>query len=133
MMKSGALLFAAVSALAIACGATTSTSGSATDDGANGPSCNDLQASARSEVDGVLQAHRSCTQASDCVGIELTATCFDSCGRAIRADGQANFQAATAKVDGAQCKQFLDQRCKNVIPPCAPPSPVACTAGLCTN
>jgi hypothetical protein len=96
-------------------------------------SCSELAVAASQEVDGVLQAHRSCAQASDCVSVGFSAACFDSCSRAIRADGKPAFEAAQEKVSAAQCAQFAKQGCKVTIPPCAPPSAVACVAGACTS
>lgn len=81
----------------------------------------------------MLQAHRACTQASDCASVNLSASCFDSCGRAIRTDGETAFKAAQDKVDKAQCAQFASKGCKLTIPPCAPPSALTCAGGMCTN
>jgi hypothetical protein len=121
-------------------GASTGSSGGAANDGGSsgagagsGSSCSELADSARQEVDAVLQAHRACVSASDCVGVALSASCFDSCGRAMRKDGEAALQASKAKVDEAQCAQFASKGCKLIIPPCAPPSALACVSGMCTN
>ena len=123
-----------VSAVCVACAGATG--GAAADGGSSGAaaqSCGELADSARQEVDAVLQAHRACTTASDCEGVGFSASCFDSCARALRKDGAAAFKAAQDKVDKAQCAQFAKQGCKLTIPPCAPPSAVACVSGVCTN
>ncbi|MDB4936858.1 MAG: hypothetical protein JWP87_3830 [Labilithrix sp.] len=123
---------APIAALVVACaGATNNTATDA--GGSGGTSCNDIADSARKEVDAVIEAHRSCTQASDCKAVALSASCFDSCSRAMRADGEAEYTSARAKVDKTQCAQFTSQGCKLIVPPCAPPSPLTCTGGVCTN
>lgn len=128
-----------VALVSVACaGATSTTSGGTPTDGGSsgatgGTSCTELADSARQEVDAVLQAHRACTQASDCKSVGFSASCFDSCGRALRTDGEAAFKSAQEKVDKAQCAQFTKQGCTRVIPPCAPPSALACVGGVCTN
>lgn len=121
--------------LVAACGGTTSsTSGTAspTDGGSatTGSSCNDLASAAEMDVAAVVDAHLSCTQTSDCKSIELSASCFDSCTRGIRADGEAALQAAKDKANQTQCAQFTSQGCKVTIPPCRP-SAVSCTNGKC--
>jgi hypothetical protein len=119
--------------LVTACGATSATSGTPSDaGGTSGSSCNDLGSAAQKDVSAVLEAHRTCTQASDCTGVELSASCFDSCSRAIRKDAAADLKAAQDKADQTQCAQFTSQGCKVTIPPCEPPSTPACVAGKCT-
>jgi hypothetical protein len=127
-----AAVAAVAAATAVACASTTN---SATTDGGGtaGSSCSDLADSARKEVDAVIESHRTCTQASDCKAIALSASCFDACGRAVRTDGESAVDAAKSKVDKAQCAQFTSQGCKLIIPPCVPPSALACTGGVCTN
>ena len=128
------ILVTAAAAIVTACGGTTSsTSGSPTSDagGPAGSSCADLSSAAQKDVAAVLDAHRSCTQASDCTTVELSASCFDSCTRAIRKDGAAALKAAQDKADQTQCAQFTSQGCKETIPPCEPPSPAACVSGMC--
>jgi hypothetical protein len=119
--------------LVTACGATSSNSGSPSDaGGTNGSSCNDLGAAAQKDVSTVVEAHRACTQASDCTSVGLRASCFDSCSRAIRKDAAADLKAAQDKADQTQCAQFTSQGCKVTIPPCEPPTTPACIAGKCT-
>ena len=129
-----AILVTAAVAIVSACGGTTSsTSGSPTSDagGTTGSSCADLASAAQKDVAAVVDAHRSCTQASDCTTVELSASCFDSCTRAIRKDGTTALKAAQDKADQAQCAQFTTQGCKETIPPCEPPTPAACVSGMC--
>ena len=120
--------------LLIACGATTSSTSGGTADsgGASGSSCNDLASAAQQDVSAVVEANRACTQASDCKSVALSATCFDSCTRAIRTDATAALKAAQDKADQMQCGQFKTQGCKVTIPPCEPPTTPACVAGTCT-
>lgn len=132
-----ALLVSAAVAIATACGgSTSSTSGSAapSDGGAaTGSSCADLGSAAQKDVAAIVEAHRSCTQATDCMNVELSASCFDSCTRAIRKDAAADLKAAQDKADQTQCAQFTSQGCKVTVPPCAPPLPPTCVSGMCTG
>ncbi len=118
----------AVSALVTACAATTS-SGGAT----GSSSCADLSSAAQKDVAAVVDAHRACTQASDCTSVALSASCFDSCTRSFRKDAAAAFKTAQDKADATQCAQFKTQGCKVIVPPCVPPSSVACVGGECTG
>jgi hypothetical protein len=118
--------------LIAACGGTTSSSPAADGGGTSGSTCADLAASAAKDVGAVIDAHRSCTQASDCTSVELSASCFDSCTRAIRKDGAAAFKAAQDEADAMQCAQFKSQGCKVTIPPCEPPTPPTCQSGVCS-
>ena len=119
-----------------ACGGSTSStsSGAAPSDGGGitGSSCNELASAAQQDVSAVIEAHRTCTQASDCKSVALSASCFDSCARAIRNDATAELKAAQDKADQTQCAQFTSQGCKVSIPPCEPPTKPDCVAGKCT-
>jgi hypothetical protein len=93
----------------------------------------DLAGAAQKDVGAVIDAHRSCTQASDCTNVELTASCFDSCTRAMRKDAVDTLKAAQDKANQTQCTQVSSQGCKVTIPPCEPPSPPTCQSGLCSG
>ncbi len=136
-MDNSRLVIAAVVLVAACGGTTSSTSGTVapTDGGSatTGSTCNDLASAAQKDVAAVLEAHLSCTQASDCKSIALSASCFDSCTRAIRVDGETALKAAQDKANQSQCMQFTSQGCKVTIPPCVPPSPVTCMNGKCSG
>jgi hypothetical protein len=124
------LLTLFVVAAVFACGSATSSSTGA--DAATGrTSCDELASAARQEVASAIDAHRTCSSGADCVATSLSASCFDSCGRAVRAGSQADVDAAKARVNAAQCKQFIDQGCKIVVPPCAPPTAPSCDNERC--
>lgn len=69
-MGNSRLVIAAVVLVAACGGTTSSTSGTvAPTDGVSattGSTCNDLASAAQKDVAAVLEAHLSCTQASDC-------------------------------------------------------------------
>jgi len=109
-------------AIVTACGSSTS-----------GFSCNDLSSAAAKDVLAVIDAHQSCTQASDCISVGLSASCFDQCFRVMSTDGTAALMAAQDKVDQNQCAQFKSQGCKFDVPPCAPPMPLTCVSGKCSG
>jgi hypothetical protein len=116
--------------LVTACGGTTSgTTGGTT----SASSCSDLASGAQKDVAAVIDAHRSCTQASDCTTVALSASCFDSCSRAMRKDAADALKAAQDKANQTQCVQFSNQGCKTTIPPCEPPTPPTCQNGVCTG
>lgn len=117
-----------VSAAAIAACASTSQTPVET---TSAPACNDLAASARKEVADAIASGATCSTDADCIETSLGASCFDSCARTVSTSGLAAVNAAKSKVDAAQCKQFLDQGCKVLIPPCAPPRPMKCVSGAC--
>ncbi len=126
-MNFKALLFSALAVLASAC-ATASTAPVET---TSALSCDELAASARKDVDSAIQSHTACATDADCVEDALSASCFDSCARGVATRGVADVKAARARVNDAQCKEFLARGCKVLIPPCAPPGPPRCVAGAC--
>src|SRR5690348_12253048 len=96
-----AVMVAALAIVIGACGGTTSASSGSgapsSGDGGGGPSgstCSDLASAAAKDVGAVIDAHRACTQASDCTTVELSASCFDSCTRAMRKDAASELKAA---------------------------------------
>ncbi len=136
-----ALAVTTIIGVVAACGGTTTSSSSgagapSTSDGGgatSGSTCSDLASAAAKDVGAVIDAHRACTQASDCTTVELSASCFDSCTRAMRKDAAADLKAAQDKANQTQCVQFSSQGCKPTIPPCEPPTAPTCQAGLCSN
>jgi len=122
-----ACALAASLALVLAC---ASSSSPATSPGTS--TCDDLVASAQKDLQSALDANATCTTDADCESVGFGASCFDSCSRGIAKSGDAAYKASVDKVDGAQCKQFKDQGCKQApIPPCTPPI-VKCNAGKCS-
>ncbi len=117
----------------LACGGQSSPA--TTPDGSSasttGASCDELAASARTEVQAAFEANATCTVDADCIDTGFSAGCFDSCARAVAKTGAAAVDAAKARVDAAQCKTFKDQGCKLIVPPCVPPEPPACVSGRC--
>src|SRR6476469_8494097 len=100
-------------AIAIAACAPTNTAPVET---TSAPTCDDLAGAARKDVAAAIASGASCNADADCVETSLGASCFDSCSRTVSSSGLASVNAAKAKVDAAQCKQFLDQGCKVLIP-----------------
>jgi hypothetical protein len=94
--------------------------------------CSDLADAARKEVAAAISSNASCKTDADCVETSLGASCFDSCARVVSSSGTTAVDAARAKVNAAQCKQFVEQGCKVIIPPCAPPGAPHCVSGACT-
>jgi hypothetical protein len=123
--------FIVISTALAACASTTAPSTASAAETTAAPTCNDLAASARKEVSAAIESNASCNADADCVAIGFAASCFDSCARTVASSGVAAVSAAKSKVDGAQCKQFLDQGCKVMYPPCVPRPPAKCTAGKC--
>lgn len=127
MISKACLALAVPLSFALAC---ASSSPPASSPGA--ASCDELVTSARNDVSRAITDHRACTQDSDCTTVGLGASCFDSCTRAVAASGKPEVDAAVARANDAQCKQFAEQHCTPApIPPCAPPPPPRCVSGQC--
>ena len=118
---------------AFAVTACASASNNAPVETTSAPSCEDLATAARKEVSSAIESHAACTQDSDCALDALSAACFDSCSRVVASSGVADVKAARARVNDAQCKEFLARGCKVLVPPCAPPRQPRCNAGACTT
>ncbi|AKU97495.1 hypothetical protein AKJ09_04159 [Labilithrix luteola] len=120
---------------AFACGGSTNgqeaTNPPSSDEASAGTSCESLSESASTEVSSAIAAHQACTVDDDCTQVELVASCFDHCSRIVAKDGVAEVSAAKDRVNAAQCKRFLAQGCKFDVPPCSPPMPAKCKAGVC--
>jgi|GEM_PF-2734123 len=128
------LAFAALLSLVLACSTTPLPTDASSDAAAvDAGNCDALANSARDEVHQAISDHLACAADEDCTTIELSATCFDSCSRAVNGDGLADVQAAKAHVDDAQCKQFIEQNCRFDIPPCLPPMTPRCISGQCQD
>ncbi len=128
-MNVKALLFSAACVVSAAC----ATASNAPVETTSAPSCDDLANAARKEVSSAIVSHAACTQDSDCVEEALSASCFDSCARGVASSGLSDVKAARARVNDAQCKEFLARGCKVLVPPCAPPRPPRCHAGACST
>ena len=120
-------------AVIAACGGNTTTPADANGASSTTPTkvCSDLATSARSTVEKAIAANDACKQDADCIDVALSASCFDSCGRAVNASGKAAVDAARAKADAEHCATFKQEGCKLIVPPCVPPSPPACVEGHC--
>jgi hypothetical protein len=119
-----------VVATVLACEGGSAATGTAGD---AGPSCEDLQQSARDEVIKAFVGHAQCTDTADCVSTSLAAKCFDSCSRSVNKNFTSDVSAAKDRVNAAQCKQFEAQGCKLIIPPCPPPDPATCISNICQD
>jgi len=133
-MRIGACLIAAFSiSLALGCSPSPSPADAAIDAAIEAGSCDALASSARSEVSQAISDHLACATDTDCVLVALAASCFDFCTRTVNSAGVTDVDAAKARVDSAQCKQFVDQGCRFDIPPCVPPDVPHCVAGQCQS
>lgn len=95
--------------------------------------CSQHETSASNEIEQVISSHSSCSVDADCVTVERSANCFDHCSGVMNKSGRSALDAAKAKVDGAQCKQFQDQGCKLIRPPCEGPGAAVCKSGTCQD
>jgi hypothetical protein len=129
--RAGALVVFVATAACSGTSVGTAADGGSSDAGGN--ACSALASSASQEVSAVLEAHRACTQASDCMIVSLSASCFDACTRAARVDATEALNAVGAKVNAAQCMDFTKASCRVTIPPCEPPRLPTCVAGSCTE
>lgn len=114
--------------LSCACSARSSATGS---NGSTPATCDDLAKQAYDRMNAFLESHRTCTQASDCVQVELNSTAFDACERMIASSAVDGFNATRADVDAHEGAQFQAQGCKLIAPPCAGPVAPACVNNQC--
>lgn len=80
----------------------------------------------------MIDAHSACTSDDDCVTIAFSASCFDSCDRAVAKSGEADVKAARERVDAGVCATYRARGCKLIVPPCVPPERARCESGRCT-
>ena len=113
---------AGVAFLVVACSSSTS----------SGPqTCDDYASAAQSELQDAISGNLSCNADTDCTTVDFSASCFDSCSRVTATSNKANVDAARTHANANSCMTFTQQGCKEVIPPCAPPSGASCNAGTC--
>ncbi len=106
------------------------TSGSPTTGSEN--TCTQTLTTARLKMRAVIQANQACTSDADCTATGLSAMCFDSCSAAINKGGAAAVEAVRDQVNEAECKTYQSSGCPALpVPPCAPPGPPRCQAGIC--
>ena len=111
------LLFAA-----LGCAASSPGSGS------GDPECQNLSKPATDQVLAEIEQHLSCTTDADCVSIDVASKCFDHCSRAV---SQAGVNAVNSALANADCREFIDEGCSVIPPPCAPPTDPVCNQGHC--
>lgn len=123
-------LLALLGIVVVACGASSSPPvGPGGEPARSG--CEEPANAARNELAAVIRANTACKVDADCTLARLAASCFDSCVEAVAVSGRAAVDAARARADAVQCKPFHERGCKLIAPPCAPPSPPGCVAGVC--
>lgn len=93
--------------------------------------CNASTEAARTRVVNVVEENLTCTADTDCVRVEVRASCFDACSSSVNLTGKGAVDRASTLVEAAECKKFNEAGCKLTIPPCAPPQPVRCVSGKC--
>jgi hypothetical protein len=93
--------------------------------------CASPAAAARARVTKVAADNVSCTADTDCVTVEVHASCFDACTAQVNLTGKGAVDRASTLVEAAECKVWNEMRCKLEIPPCAPPQPARCVDGAC--
>jgi hypothetical protein len=93
--------------------------------------CEGASAAARDRVVAVASANVSCSADADCTRMDVRASCFDSCSWPVNLTGKGAVDRANTIVEAAECKAFNHAGCRLTVPPCAPPTPVACVTGVC--
>lgn len=82
------------------------------------------------------RASRQCLGDQDCIVVDYTLSCRDSCGRApaaVARTGEVGLRGEVEASEAAICGEFLGRGCVPEVSPCAPgPLPIAvCTDGQC--
>jgi hypothetical protein len=99
--------------------------------GVAGDTCKASGSAARERVMAVVAANLSCGNDSDCVTINVNATCFDGCSQNVNLTGKGAVDRASTLVEASECKAFAASHCTLTSPPCAPPAPPHCVSGKC--
>jgi hypothetical protein len=99
--------------------------------GGSGDTCAAEAKAAATTVLDAVAAHRACTTDADCVMVEVNASCFDVCTRAVAHAGVDAVQAARTATETGACATFAAHGCKLITPPCAPPAAPTCVSGAC--
>ena len=86
---------------------------------------------ASDKVTAAIAASTGCSADADCTTIELAASCFDSCTRAVAKAGVAAIEQVKTDVSNNECHPFFDAGCKLEAPPCEAPATPTCSAGHC--
>jgi hypothetical protein len=93
--------------------------------------CNASTEAAKARVTKVVQENLACSADTDCVRVEVRASCFDACSTSVNLVGKGAVDRASTLVEAAECKKWNEAGCKLTVPPCAPPQPVRCVGGKC--
>ena len=121
-------------ALLLGCNTVASQNGTqAVSTAASGGSCQEREDAAKKAILAAAEGGKACAGDADCSVVELRSSCSDGCSRAVSAQGAAAVKAAAERLDGSTCAQFVKDGCSVHHPPCAPPGPARCTAGVCSN
>jgi hypothetical protein len=123
-----ALSILTAATLLAACASTSSSSPRA--ESADSASCAELAKAASAGVHRAVDAHRACTADTECITVNVGASCFDHCSTVMSESGRADLDAARDQA-ATQCDAFLARGCKLIAPPCMAPAAPRCQAGSC--
>jgi hypothetical protein len=111
-------------------GAGSSASGGA--GAASGPACRAREDQASLAVAAALAgAEEGCTTRADCEYMSIDTECHAACGALVSRQGKAAVERAIAMQNAGVCADYEEVGCTRVIPPCLPPQPFDCVAGVC--
>lgn len=115
-------------------GQAGSSAGSAGAGGSSALTCKEREAMAsRAVSDALRAADLSCEVDEDCERISIDTRCHAACGGLVGPEGKTSVQAVIADQNAGICATFERDGCRVIIPPCVPPQPIACIAGVCSE
>jgi hypothetical protein len=93
--------------------------------------CDTHQSQAEKRLSEVVDAHKTCSIAADCVSVGLVTTCSDQCSTSINQEGAKILLTAISTINAEACAGYTEANCKLIHPPCAPSRPPACVSRIC--
>jgi hypothetical protein len=107
------------------------------DGGDEGPTCDELQNKAASEMIAALEgANHSCLDDSECVLVPIQTNCAGTCGgqEAISQSDVGSVESLLDQVDNSSCAAFAEKGCSRPPMPCVPyfgTVHAVCSSGQC--
>lgn len=100
--------------------------------GQSGLSCDERIDAAVDYVNSVIQAHSTCREDADCVGLYPSTDCMGVCMQAVNQDGVDAVNQAILYANQHWCQRFTDDGCGYATPGCVAEQAV-CEQGQCVT
>jgi hypothetical protein len=102
--------------------------------GDGGPTCEERTRQMADAIQAVVdRADQACLTEVSCTTVSLDIACYHACESSpVSEAGAAEVLTVYGIIEG-MCIDFEAAGCKSFVPPCPPPLPLRCAAGLCAN